>query len=90
MPNMNAGRTYSFCIHYQTKKQIVFKRWTTVQLYAQTIFHGQLKMTVNKKAAISPVAEVGFENVFYGQMLNYLDKLKMTGWNSLYLTCKNE
>ena len=37
------------------EKQIVLKRWTTIKLYAQTTFHGQLKMIVNKKAAISPV-----------------------------------
>ena len=47
-------------------------------------------MTVNKETAISPVLAVGFKNFFHGKMKNYLDKLKMMGWNSLYITCKNE
>ena len=72
------------------KKQIVFKRWTTNQLYAQSNFYGQVKMTKNKKEAISPVFAVGFENVFKDQMQNYLDKLKIIGCNSLDITCKNE
>ena len=29
------------------RKQIVFKRWMTIQLHAQTNFHGQFKMTIN-------------------------------------------
>ena len=33
---------------------------------------------------------MGFEKFFYGQMQNYLDKLKMIEWNSLDITCKNE
>ena len=51
-------------------------------------------MTVNKKVAISPAISpqgaVGLEKFFYGQMLNYLDKLKMIQWNSLDITRKNE
>ena len=49
------------------KKRIVFQRWTTIQLYAQTNFHDKLKMTVNKKAAISSVLTVGFKKFFHGQ-----------------------
>ena len=47
-------------------------------------------MTANKKAVISPVLAVGFDKFFYGQMQNYLDKLKMMCWNSLDNTRKNE
>ena len=48
-------------------------------------------MTVSKKkAAISPVSAVGFENFLYGQMQNYPDKLKVIGWSSLNISCKNE
>ena len=39
-------------------------------------------MNVNKKTAIPAVSAVGFEKFFYGQMQNYLDKLKMIEWNS--------
>ena len=45
-------------------------------------------MTVTKKGAISLVLAVGFEKVFHGQMQNYLDKLKVIGWNSLGITLK--
>ena len=38
----------------------------------------QLKMTVNKKAAISPVLAVAFEKFFHGQMKNYQDKPEMS------------
>ena len=47
-------------------------------------------MTVNKNPAISPVFAVGFEKFFHGNVLNYLDKLKMIGWNSSDITCKNK
>ena len=40
------------------EKQIVFKRWMTTQLYAQSNFHGQLKMTVNKKGCVSSSSSV--------------------------------
>ena len=40
-----------------------FKRWMTIQLYVQTNFHGQLKMTANKKAATSPVLAAGFKKI---------------------------
>ena len=33
---------------------------------------------------------MGFENFFYGQLQDYLDKLKMISWNSLDIACKNE
>ena len=65
------------------EKQIGFVHRTTIQLYAQTNSHGQLKMIVNKKATISSVSAVRFEKYFYGQKQRYLNKLKMVGWNSL-------
>ena len=40
--------------------------------------------------AISSVSAGGFLKFFYGQMKNCPDKTKMTGWNSLEITCKNE
>ena len=40
--------------------------------------------------AVPPILAVGFEKFFQGQMQNYLDKLKVTMWNSLDITCKNE
>ena len=43
-----------------------------------------------KKADISLGLAVGFEKLFYGQMKNYLDELKMIWWNSLDITCRNE
>ena len=70
------------------RNAILFKRCTTIQLYPQTNFHGGLKMTVNKRAAISPVLAVGVEKFFCGQMQNYLENLKMVGWNNLDTTCK--
>ena len=42
-------------------KQIIFKHWTTIQLYAQSNLNVQLKMTANKKGAISPVPAVSSE-----------------------------
>ena len=39
-------------------------------------------MIVNKKASISPVLAVSFEKLFYSQMQNYEDKLKMIVLNS--------
>ena len=40
---MNAGHTYSCCKRYQlNEKQMVLKRQMTIQLYAQTNFHGQV------------------------------------------------
>ena len=47
-------------------------------------------MTVNKKGAISPVLAVGFETFFWSQMKDFLDKLKMIGWDSLNIKSKNE
>ena len=58
MPNMNAVVLQTLV----NEKQIVFKHWTTIQLYDPTNFHGWLKMTVNEKAAISPALAVVFEN----------------------------
>ena len=67
MPDVNAGHTYSLQT-LPNEKQIVFKRWTTIQLYAQTNFHGQLKMTVNEKSGHFSSFSSGFEKFFYGQM----------------------
>ena len=89
MPNVNAGHTYSFCKHYQTKKKSFLSVGRQFSC-TQTNFHGQLKTTVNKEVAISPVIEVSFKNFLYDQIQNYLDKLKMIGWDSLDIAYKNE
>ena len=46
---MNAGHIYSCCKDKKKRKTIVLKRWTRIQLYAVTNFHGSLTMTVNDK-----------------------------------------
>ena len=50
------------------QKQTVYVHWMTIQLSAQTNFHGHLRMTVKKKRAISPVLAVSFKKFFYGQI----------------------
>ena len=40
-------------------------------------------MNVNKKVAISPVTAMAFEKFLYGQMQNFLHKLRMIKWNVL-------
>ena len=59
---MNAGNAYSF---YKTdkQKQIVFKWWATVQLYAETNCHGWLKMTVNEKSSHFPRFVIGLQKI---------------------------
>ena len=50
MPNMKAGIHTVAKTLLNENKIIVFKRWATIQLYAQTSFHGQLKLIVNNKS----------------------------------------
>ena len=40
-----------------------FKCLMTIQLFAEAKFHGSLKMTVNKKVAISSMLAGGFEKM---------------------------
>ena len=61
MPSMNAGHAY---ICYKTDKQIVFKWWATVQLYAETNCHGWLKMTVNGKQPFPQFCNLVTKNSF--------------------------
>ena len=42
------------------EKQVVYKRWTRIQRYAQTNF---LKMTANKKRVISSFFSSGFREI---------------------------
>ena len=67
MPNMSTG-ILTVNTNSTKRKAIVFKRWMTIQLYAQSNFHGQLKMAVNKKGDYisSSLVPVGFEKLFYG------------------------
>ena len=62
MSNMNAELLQTL----QNGKQIVFKQWmmTTFQLYAQTNFHGQLKMTINKRKRPFSAFSSGFLKFF--------------------------
>ena len=65
---MNVGYTYSY-IYLQLpqipvdEKQIVFKHWTTIQLYAQTNFHVLVKMTVNLKSGHFSSLSSGFRKI---------------------------
>ena len=45
------------------EKQIVFKHLRTNQLYAQTKFHGKLRMTVNKRSDHFSSFGSGFEKI---------------------------
>ena len=59
---MNSGYTYSCCKHY-VREKIIFKRSTTIQLYAQTNFHGRLKTTLNKKKRHFSSFSSGFRKI---------------------------
>ena len=61
MPDLNL----QFLQTLPNEKQIVFKCFTTLQLYAQTNFPGQLimKMTVNKKSDHFSSYSSGFRKV---------------------------
>ena len=46
------------------QKQVVFKRWRTIQIHAQANFHGKLIMTVNKKSGHFCSFSSGSRNIF--------------------------
>ena len=63
---MNTGHTYSCCKDYYTilnEKQVVFKRWTKIQLYAVTNIHGLLTMTANDKNGHFSSYSSGFRKI---------------------------
>ena len=63
MPNMNAGHNSLLLQTLLNEIQIVSKGLTTIQLHAQTNFHGYLKMIMNKESGHFSSFSGGFRKI---------------------------
>ena len=72
------------------RKENRFKRWTTIQLNAQTNFYGQLKMTANEKIGHFSSFSSGFWKVLLRSDVEIPRQAENDKCNSLYITHKNE